>query len=327
VTSAAAQPDGFPDRIVERFGYTGAGAVAAVENGAADVTSVGLSEAWPPALVASLQTRDSSRLYETPTLQPEGVWFNTRLPPFDDARVRRALNYAVDRNRLIQLAGGPDVAQVDCQMLPPNVDGYRPFCPYTLRPDAAGTYNGPDLATARRLVAASGTRGQAVSVWFYDIPIGRRDGAYVRSVLQSLGFRARLRLIPMAPPGTWLPTRQAGIGGIGSFFPSTNDAISQFTCGAYIRDPRKNSNFAELCDHHIDGEVARARTLQVTDPIAASRLWTKIDRELTRLAPWVILRETVATDLVSRRTHDYTPCWFSFVAGISGACLDQLWVR
>jgi hypothetical protein len=35
----------------------------------------------------------------------------------------------------------------------------------------------------------------------------------------------------------------------------------------------------------------------------------------------------VATDLVSRRTHDYTPCWFSFVAGIAGACLDQLWVR
>ena len=65
--SAAAQPDGFPDRIVERFGYTGAGSVRAVERGEADIATDGPR----PDLVArasrqSLRTRYSSRLYHAP---------------------------------------------------------------------------------------------------------------------------------------------------------------------------------------------------------------------------------------------------------------------
>jgi ABC-type transport system substrate-binding protein/DNA-binding SARP family transcriptional activator len=326
--SNAAQPDGFPDRIVERFGYTGASAVHAVETGSADITSDGVSEAWPPALSSTVRTRDSSRLYETPTMAPVGVWFNTRLPPFDDLRARQAVSYAVDRNHLVDLAGGPNVAQVGCQMLPPNVDGYRPFCPFTLHPDAAGTYNGPDLARARRLVTASGTAGQSVTVWFYDIPIGRRNGAYLVSVLRSIGYKAYLRLIPQTG-STWRPTRQAGVGGLGSFYPSANNGLSPyFTCSSYLRNPSTNGNDAEFCDRHIDAEISRARTLQVTDPTGASQLWTKIDRRLTMLAPWVVIRESVAVDLLSRRAHNYTPCWLSYDEdGVTGACLDQIWVR
>jgi YVTN family beta-propeller protein len=326
--SSAAQPNGYPDRIVEKFGYTGATAVQAVEDGTADITSNGLSQAWSPALAASLRTHDLSRLYLTPSMQPVGVWFNTRLAPFDDVRVRQAVNYAVDRNVLAQLAGGPAIAQAGCQMLPPNVDGYRPFCPFTRNPDAAGTYNGPDLAKARRLVAASGTKGQKVTVWFYTLGIGQRNSAYLVSVLHSLGYRATRRLLPQTGLTLWRPNRQAGPGGIGSMFPSANDALSHiFTCRSYVRDPVVNNNYAEFCNRRIDAEIAHARTVQITDPTAASLLWTRIDRELTMQAPWLITREQVAADLLSRRAHNYTRCWLSFEFGAAGACLDQLWVR
>jgi peptide/nickel transport system substrate-binding protein len=316
VWAAGAQPAGFPDSIVERFGYTGASAVRAVEDGSADITSNGGSQAWSPAIASSLQRDESSQLHSTPTLIPVGVWFNTSLPPFNDVRVRQAVNDAVDRNHLVALAGGPTVAQAGCQMLPPGVDGYRPFCPFTL-----------NLEKARRLVAASGTKGDPVTVWFYNIGIGRRNGAYLVSVLKNLGYKASLRLVPQTGP-IWRPNRQAGPGGIGAYFPSTNDALSQnFTCSSYNRHPLTNGNYAEFCNHHIDAEIARAGTVEITDPTAASPLWTRIDRQLTELAPYVITREQLAADLVSRRTHDYTPCWLSFGYGITGACLDQLWIR
>jgi peptide/nickel transport system substrate-binding protein len=212
-------------------------------------------------------------------------------------------------------------------MLPPNVEGYRPFCPFTVDPDSAGTYTGPDLAKARRLVAASGTKGQKVTVWFFTLGIGRRNSAYLVSVLESLGYRATRRLVPPTGP-LWRPNRQAGAGGIGSLFPSANNALTpSFTCGSYVRDTAVNENYAEFCNPRIDAEIAHARTLQITDPTAASQLWTRIDHQLTEQAPWLITRESVAADLLSRRTHNYTPCWLSFEFGVTGACLDQLWVR
>jgi hypothetical protein len=46
---------------------------------------------------------------------------------------------------------------------------------------------------------------------------------------------------------------------------------------------------------YIDAEIAQARTVEITDPTAASPLWTRIDRQLTELAPWIITREQLAT--------------------------------
>src|SRR4029077_3434667 len=187
VWSAAAQPDGYPDRIVERYGYTGRSAIRAVERGTADITAEGPDETWPPALAASLQTRYSSRLYPAPTLVTRGLWLNTRLAPFNDVRVRQAFNLAGDRNRLVRINGGTIVGgEVACQFLPPNVNGYSAYCPY----------NGPDLAKARRLVAESGTKGQRVTVWLYNITFGPRLGAYLTSVMQSIGYKARIELLP-----------------------------------------------------------------------------------------------------------------------------------
>lgn len=202
VWSAAAQPDGYPDAIVERYGYSGAGAVRAVERGAADINADGPDQTWPPVVSAMLARRFSSRLYTEPGLVTLALWLNTRVAPFDDVRVRRALNYAVDRNRLVAINGGSVAALLSCQILQPGLAGYEPYCPYTVGPDARGTYTGPDLGKARRLVAASGTQGQRVTVWFYKLPIGRRNGEYFVSVLRSLGYRARLELARTpAPPG------------------------------------------------------------------------------------------------------------------------------
>ena len=327
VWSVAAQPPGFPDRIVERYGYTGAAAVRAVEEGKADITADGLDQTWSPAVSTSLQTRYSSQIYVAPLPSVLGLWMNTKLAPFKDVRVRQALNYAVDRNRLVAINGGTINALLDCQILTENTDGYRRYCPYTTKPDATGTYHGPDLAKARRLVAESGTKGQPVTVWFYDIPIGRRNGAYFVSVLQRLGYKARLVAVPHTGP-TWRPNRQAGVAGWGGDYPSANDVFSS-DVHVRIRPPRPGGDYNPplFCDPSIDAQIARARTLQPTNPSAASALWASIDREVTDEAPWVAMKVIVSTDFVSRQTGNYKFCWLSGYTGLVGACLDQLWVH
>ena len=228
VWSAAAQPDGYPDRIVERFRYTGPSAVRAVERGTADITADSFDQTWPPALAASLQTRYSSQLYPAPQLTILGLWLNTRLAPFNDVRVRQAFNLAVDRNRLAQINGG----EVACQFLPPNVNGYSSYCPY----------NGPNLTKARRLVAASGTKGQPVTIWIYDIPAGHRNAAYLVPVLQSIGYKARVEYVPHTPGNlTWRRDRQAGVQGWGGDYPSANNIFLAFLCSSYTTDPRNRT--------------------------------------------------------------------------------------
>jgi peptide/nickel transport system substrate-binding protein len=328
VWSASAQPDGYPDMIVERYRYSGANAIRAVEHGAADINADGPDQTWPPALAATLQTRFSGRLYTGPGLVTLGLWLNTRVAPFDDERVRQALNYAVDRNRLVAINGGSVEALVSCQILQPGLEGYQPYCPYTMAPNTHGTYTGPDLAKARRLVAASGTKGQPITIWFFDIPVGRANGRYFVSVLRSLGYRAGLKVVAHNGQGTWRVGRQAGVGGWGGDYPSPDDVIAPaFTCSSYQADPQLNFNAAGFCDPKVDAQIAQARELQASDPVAASRLWTRIDREITDAAPWVPMKVAESADFVSRRLGDYKFCWLSAQTGFTSACLDQLWVR
>jgi YVTN family beta-propeller protein len=150
--SAAAQPDGSPDRIVWTFGTSVARETAEIADGQADWTDD------PLPGVAGLSARFPGQVHVSPLPAIVYTAFNTRVAPFNDPRVRRAFSLAADRGHFVSLLGGPDAARPTCQILPPGIPGYRPYCPFSTDAGTSGTWVGPDLAAARRLVAASGTR-------------------------------------------------------------------------------------------------------------------------------------------------------------------------
>ena len=313
VWSVAAQPDGYPDKIVERFRYTGPSAIRAVERGTADITANGPDQTWPPTLAASLQTRYSSQLNAAPILLILGFWLNTRLAPFNDVRVRQAFNLAVDRNRLAQINGGA----VACQFLPPNVNGYSYYCPY----------NGPNLAKARRLVAESGTKGQPVTIWIYNIPAGHRNGAYLVSVLRSIGYKARVEYVPHDGRFDLAPRPPGGRPGLGRRLPLRQRHPPLVPLQLLYDQPEDESELRRAM-RPAAGRAGRSCAVARDDqPRRRGRRLAQRRPHADRPGAVVPMKVFLSTDFVARRVGNYRYCWLSGESGMTGACLDQLWVR
>src|SRR5215472_1501138 len=322
--SGQAQPGGYPSRIILRLDIPPGPAVNAVERNHADVL---LSP--PPAGIHQLATRYPGQLHSGPEGGTVGLVVNTRVWPFDVLAARQALNYAIDRATLIQLIGGPLMAQPTCQILPPAMPGYRPYCPYTINPNPSGGWTAPNLARAEQLVRASGTRGAKVTVtaaFGMGIP-AQTTGHYLVSVLDQLGYRASLQVITgwNAYNRRLYDSRQRMQVGWFSWYqdyPAPSDFISPLlTCHSFVPDNPGNLNAAEFCNRQIDAQVAEALALQARNPSAAAALWAHIDQEIVGQAPWVPVYNPRSLVVLSRRVGNYQfdPYW--------SVLIDQLWVR
>jgi peptide/nickel transport system substrate-binding protein len=133
--SEAAQPDGFPDRIVWRYGLTPAQEVAAIQAGQADWM------ADSPPDYQALTTRYDLQVHITPVPGIAYVAFNVTVPPFNDLRVRQAVSLAADRNQAVTTQGGPGGAQPTCQIIPRDFPdtGRTARSPSTPAPAGAGS--------------------------------------------------------------------------------------------------------------------------------------------------------------------------------------------
>jgi ABC-type transport system substrate-binding protein len=322
--SAEAQPDGYPDRLHWMLRVPAEREVTLVEHGKADV----MLERTPPDRFAELQTRyaSQSHLYFFPVTP--FFFLNTRVPPFDRVEARRAVSFALDRNRIVEIQGGPLVARPACQILPPNEPGYRPYCPYTIHPTPSGTWVGPDLRRARALVAASGTKGMRVSVWAEsNLSYSMQQGRYLVGLLNQLGYRAGLKVVPTAEAyftsvDDSRKRAQAGSWAWLQDYPNPIDfLLPTLSCRSFVADDANNLNVAEFCDRRISRKIDEAAALQQTDPSRATALWAKLDRELTDLAPWAVTALRGQIDLVSARVGNYQH------SPQSGILIDRLWVK
>lgn len=125
------------------------------------------------------------------------LFLNTRQPPFTSIKARQAVNYAIDRARMLQLLHlGPGQAAVTCQILPADFPGYQHYCPYTAG-TKDGAWHGPDLQKARRLAKESGTTNMPVTVWTINGLADRAVGSYLVQLLKELGYQASLRTVSL----------------------------------------------------------------------------------------------------------------------------------
>ncbi|MCZ8183903.1 MAG: ABC transporter substrate-binding protein [Beijerinckiaceae bacterium] len=190
------------DRIVVRFiGDTGTRA-AALEKGEAHIAGFG---AVPYNDVKKLEKLPNIQIvtkgYEmlSPVVE---LMFNTKKAPFDNAKVRQAISYAIDRKFVIDNIwfgfGKPTNGPISSN-----------FAPTGLYSADVTNYNVPDgVERANKLLDEAGFPRKADGIRFeitHDItPYGeewRRFGEYTQQALAKIGIKANLRYEDVA---TWL---------------------------------------------------------------------------------------------------------------------------
>jgi peptide/nickel transport system substrate-binding protein len=304
VWSEQAQPDGYPDKVQYDFGLTEEAQVTAVQNGEAD---------WmfdePPAdRLAEMGTKNKEQVNITPLTAWWYVPMNTRMAPFDNVKVRQAVNFAIDRKALVNLFGGPVLASPICQVLPPGFPGHEPYCPYTKNPGEK--WSAPDMEKAKQLVEESGTKGAKVSIVVEDKTVAKSIGVYLQSVMKDLGYDAELKPISANIQFTYIQNTnnkvQMSVTQWYQDYPAASDFLNiLFGCSSFTEGSDSSINIAGFCDKDIDAKMQAALAQGVTDPDGANKEWAAVDKLVTDNAAAAALFTPKHLDFVSKRLGNF----------------------
>lgn len=304
VWSQSAQPDGYPDQITQSFGLTVEAQVTAVENGQAD-----WGYDFPPAdRLNELGTKYAAQTHLTPLT---AFWYapmNVNIPPFTSLKARQAVNYAIDRNALIKIFGGPKLATPSCQVLPPAFPGNKPYCPYTKNPGTS--WSAPDVAKAKQLVNESGQKGAKVVVISANDEVQKAVGVYLASVLNEIGFKATAKAISgniaFTYPQNTKNHVQINVQQWYQDYPAASDFLHiLFGCESFHPGSDSSINMAGFCNKPINAQMNAALKLENTNFPKANAMWAKIDRAVTDQAPMATMFTPKHLDFVSKRVGNF----------------------
>jgi peptide/nickel transport system substrate-binding protein len=325
VWNAQAQPAGYPNKIVEKYGLQVSDEVTEVLNGQANEVFDG--DPIPSDQLSSLNSPKYAGQVHVNTLTADFYFaLNTRRPPFNNLQARQAINYAANRTAYVKIFGGPSLAVPTCQVLPPNFPSYAAYCPYTAGSSHA-KWTGPDLAKAKQLVKQSGTAGMKVVVNGLTDQVDKAFVEQMVSDLNAIGYKATPQLLASSiqypfvqnssNSGKWNVAYSSWY----QDYPAASDFLNVLLgCGSVHPNSDASPNIAAFCQKNIQSQINQAESAGATNPSEAARLWTQVDHEDTNAAPWVDLFNPKQIDVLSKNVHGYmwNPEW--------NILIDRLWL-
>jgi ABC-type transport system substrate-binding protein len=213
-----------------------------------------------------------------PRLRTDYLAMKTTLKPFDDKRVRQAVNHAINKTRLVQLISGRAV--VANQILPPLMAGHDP--------DYQGYAYDP--AKAKALLAEAGyANGITSELYATTTEPDPRIAQAIQQDLAAVGIKVELRTLAPAQvrAAAAKPDEAgmiwAGVIGWGADYPDASDYYTPIlSCAA-----RGAWNWAQYCRPELDDKAMKANAM--ADPAqdqARIALWKEVYRAVMDDAPW-----------------------------------------
>ncbi|MCX7560680.1 ABC transporter substrate-binding protein [Sulfitobacter sp. F26204] len=267
------------DQITFEVGQEPIVALLRLQNGEVDVPGDGI----PPAKFQEVMNdpAQAERVVEGGQLHTGYITLNTQIPPFDNADVRRAVNMAINKERIIQIINGRAIPAT--QPLPPTMPGYtKDYKGYAF-----------DQAAAKAMLADAGfADGFETELYVMNTDPNPRIAQAIQQDLASIGITAGIKSLAQAnviaaggeadqAPMIW----SGGMAWIADFPDAANFYGPILGCSGAVQG---GWNWSWYCNEALDAKASEADA--IVDPARADErleMWSEIYMSVMEDAPWV----------------------------------------
>jgi peptide/nickel transport system substrate-binding protein len=241
-----------------------------------------------------------------PTISTYYFWMNTERPPFDDVKVRQAINYAVDSAALERVYSGQ--IKGTQQILPPGMPGYEKLELYP-----------HDMEKAKELLKEANPSDMDITVWTDTESPNNEAGEYYEGVLKELGFNTKLKILNADNYFTVIgnqstPDLDTGWSDWFQDYPHPNDFFQPLLSGESILQTN-NGNFANISDPELNKETAKLGEEQLGPE--QEDAYKELDKKYMEQAPWAPYGtrtlSTFVSDAIDLESVIYSPTFGAYL--------------
>ena len=251
-----------------------------------------------PADLDAMRKDPKITVLEQPGLNIGYLAYNTQKKPFDDVRVRKAVNMAINKKAII-----------DGVYLSTGIAAKNPIPPTMWSYNDAIKDDPYDPEAAKKLLAQAGlANGFATDLWAMPVqrpynPNARRIAELMQADLAKVGIKAEIKSFEW---GEYRKRMQAGEHQMGMLgWTGDNGDPDNFLHTLLGCDSAKTggSNVAKFCYKPFDELVLKAKT--VTKPAERTELYKKAQVIFKEQAPWFTIAHAVQLKPVRKEVVDF----------------------
>jgi peptide/nickel transport system substrate-binding protein len=240
---------------------------------------------------------EGSQFTSEPTISTYYFWMNQTTEPFNNLKIREAVNYAVDPAALERIYTGQIVGTQ--QILPPGMPGYKKF---ELFPH--------DVAKAKELVAESGVKDKEVTVWTDSESPNNDAGTYYQGVLEEIGLKAELKILNpdnyfTVIGNTSTPNLDTGFADWFQDYPHPNDFL--FLLNGENIQSTNNQVFGQTNVPALNKKIDKLAT-ELLGPQQETE-YAELDEEFMKEAAWAPYGTRTLSLFVSENINLETAIW------------------
>ena len=281
------------DKITFDIGQEPVVALLRLQKGEVDVLGDGI----PPAKYAEVMNDPAQKanVVSGPQLQTVYITMNVTMKPFDDVRVRKAVNMAINKDRVIQIINGRAIAAN--QPLPNRIPGYdKDYKGYAYDP-----------AAAKALLKQAGLEnGFDTELYVSNVDPNPRIAQAMQQDLAAVGIKASIKALDqgnvIAAGGTPNTAPMVWSGGMAwiADFPDPSDFYGPILgCGGATQG---GWNWSWYCNKDREAEAQKADS--IIDPAKQNERydqWRQIFVKIMDDAPWAPIFDEVRYTLHTAR--------------------------